>query len=85
MGKAERRRRRRFRFNNTKGLMCMRYKSQVVFLSIKHFEFKTDFLFLKNIFACRVVAAKFQSILDNFYNILTTVKIVQIMQLVCNI
>ena len=54
--------------------MSMLFKSQGEFLSIKYFEFKTDFFFLKNIFACRVVAAKFQSILDNFYNILTTAK-----------
>ena len=48
-----------FCFNNKKWLMCMRFKSEGVFLSIKNFEFKTDFLFLRRIFACRVVAANF--------------------------
>ena len=45
--------------NNKKWLMCMRFKPEGVFLSIKNFEFKTDFLFLRRIFACRVVAANF--------------------------
>ena len=35
------------------------YKSKGLFLSIKKFEFKTDFLSVKHIFGCRVVAAKF--------------------------
>ena len=42
-----------------------------MFLSIKKFRFKTRFLFGINIFSCKVVAAKFQSLLDNFYNNLT--------------
>ena len=57
-----------------KWLMCMRFKLQEVFLSIKNFKFKTDFLFLKRIFACKVVPAKLQSIFDNIYNILSTAK-----------
>ena len=43
-----------------------------MFLSIKKFKFKTRFLFfLKHIFSCKVVTAKFQSPLDNFYSNLT--------------
>ena len=45
-----------------------------MFLSIKNIEFKTIFFLLKHIFSCKIFAAKFQSIFDNFCNNLRTAK-----------
>ena len=44
---------------------------KVAFLSIKNLNLKQDFCFCYEYFSCKVVAAKFQSLLDNFYNNLT--------------
>ena len=51
------------------------YQSQGVFLLVKKIAFKREFLFVKTIFTCRIVAIKFQSFLENFFNNLTTAKI----------
>ena len=43
----------------------------MVFLSIKNLNLKQNFSFVRRILSYKVVAAKFQSLLNNFYNNLT--------------